>query len=167
LRPSEQASVECTFLRASELADKSLQAFWDQSPWQRQQVVEQLARQRSDLLYRQDSPIIPLAQPLTGGRILAFNPEETVSDGMGPYMTGGFLDCDCVPAWDTWISYVVEDSEGTLPLQPRAYFLSWVPEALVPAIERAIDVDMLGCLQWASDLDTAFIRQLRQEGLLR
>jgi len=101
---------------------------------------------------------------LLGGRLLAFDPQNRLDDGLAGEVTQGFFD-DCnIPAWDTWISYVIED-EARCPF--NAYLLSWVPEALVESVEAGIHVNMEECICWVSDLETVFVRQIRQAGLIR
>ncbi len=159
LRPSEQASVTKTFLNYEE--------FWKITDQQRWQMVEQLATKRAALLHYQ--PVKPLdsSNPLSGGRLLAFDPLSTLSDGGAWSGSQGFFDYDSVPAWDTWIFF---DRNCAMPgaLRDRfdSYLLCWVPELLVEAVAEGIDRDIGECIIWASDLDTVFIRRLRQAGLL-
>jgi len=159
-RPSEQASVEQTF--------RGYGGFWKKTPQQRQQIVEQLALKRAALLQEQGIPLLQFVKPLTGGRLLAFTPDGTLSDGAAKLATQGFVDDDNLPAWDTWIWYVTNDRVSNLEWWRgcNSYLLSWVPDVLVEVIEAGIDVNPEECLRWATDLDTAFIRQLKQAGLV-
>src|SRR5258708_4477914 len=160
-RPSEQACVEQTFPDYSE--------FWKKTPQQRQQIVEQLALKRVALLQEQSIPLLPLAKPLIGGRLLAFTPDGTLSDGAANLATQGFFDDDNIPAWDTWIWYVTNDRVSNLEWWRGcdSYLLSWVSDSLVEVVAAGIDVNPEECLCWATDLDTAFIRQLKQAGYVR
>lgn len=121
-----------------------------------QQNVEQLATKRAALLQAQNLPTLQVVPPLTGGCLLAFSPEESTGDGAAEFVTNGFFDSDNVPAWDTWLMYVADDH----------LLLSWVPDSLFEVVEAGIDVNPEECIRWATDLDTPFIRQLKQTGLL-
>lgn len=131
-------------------------------------IVAQLALKRAALLQAQGIPLLQLVKPLTGGRLLAFTPDGTLSDGAAKLATQGFVDDDNLPAWDTWIWYVTNDLVSNLEWWRgcNSYLLSWVPDVLVEVIEAGIDVNPEECLRWATDLDTTFIRQLKQAGLV-
>src|ERR1051326_6474071 len=61
---------------------------WRATPQERQQIVEQLAIKRTKLLQEQGIPPFQLVLPLTRGRLLAFNPDRTLSDGAADAATG-------------------------------------------------------------------------------
>jgi hypothetical protein len=129
-----------------------------------QENVKQLATKRASFLQVRAFAFSQPVQFQLGGRLLAFDPQNSLDDGLAGEVTQGFFD-DCnIPAWDTWISYVIED-EAPCPF--NAYLLSWVPEALVESVEAGIHVNMEECICWASDLETVFVRQIRQAGLIR
>lgn len=121
------------------------------------QNVERLAKERAALLQAQNIFIRQVALPLADGRILAYSPEETLSDGAAEVATDGFFDAETVPAWDTWLVYLADDH----------LLLSWVPNSLLKAVEVGMYVDMAECIRWAADLDTPPIRQLKQAGFIR
>jgi hypothetical protein len=129
-----------------------------------QQNVEQLATKRAYLLLKQNSFAFSSVQTWQNGRLLAFDPQNSLDDGFVEAVTHGFFDAWNRPAWDTWISYIIE---GWEPQYFRTYLLSWVPGSLIEIVATGIDSNMEECIRWASDLDTPFIRQLSQEGLLR
>src|SRR5579859_4841243 len=83
--PSEQGKGELTFFDYSE--------FWKKTPPQRQQIVEHLAQKRKALLQEQGT----FSHSPTGGRLLVFNPDGTLSDGAAALATHGFFDDDNVP----------------------------------------------------------------------
>jgi hypothetical protein len=129
-------------------------------------IIDNLIEKREDLLQIQQIVLPQLKLPLAGGRILAFDPDESTCDGASMFATQGFLDDDNVPPWDTWIYYVMNGPKA-VPSQYHSYLLSWVPNSLVPIVSKGISTNSEECLCWATDLDTAFIQQLRQAGLLR
>jgi hypothetical protein len=133
-----------------------------------QQHVEQLAMKRAALLHTQDTSFLQPLQLRPSGRLLAFDPQGTLSDGAATAATQGFFDDDNVPPWDTWIWYVINDLVSNLPWWQGcdSYLLSWVPNALVAVVEVGIDSNPEECIRWATDLDTAFIWQLKQAGFI-
>jgi len=99
----------------------------------------------------------------TSGRLLLFDPGQSLSDGVAMVESNGFFDADNEPAWDTWIAYVHE--------RPRrlgawthldAYLLCWVPPAFVDLVDGAIAVNPEECLLWADSVETPFLRRLRE-----
>ena len=137
-----------------------------QRQWQ--QHVEQLAIQRAALLQAQNLPLLPLRYPLAGGRLLVYNPDESTSDGAAYDATQGFMNGCNEPAWDTWLVYVMGDEvSGTYYYHPfDSYLLSWVPDPLIEMVQDAMDCNSDACHHWIADLDSPFIRQLRQAGLI-
>jgi hypothetical protein len=105
---------------------------------------------------------------LSRGRILAFAPDGTLQDGAANVATNGFLDDDNIPPWDTWIWYVTNDPVSNLEWWRGcdSYLLSWVPDSLIEVVASGIRVNPEKCVRWAIDLDTPFIRQLKQNGLV-
>lgn len=142
--------------------------FLHQTPPQRQQLVEQIADARSVLLKKRNLSLPSLANPLSGGRLLAFTPDGTLSDGAANFNTDGFLDDDNIPPWDTWIWYVTNDPVGNLEWWRGcdSYLLSWVPDSLIEVVASGIWVNPEECVRWATDLDTPFIRQIKQKGFV-
>ena len=161
-RPSEHATHPQTFPDSDEL--------WEKTPQQRQQLVECLALQRAALLQEQHISLLSPKEALNSGRILAFTPDGTLSDGAADLATYGFFDGDNIPAWDTWIWYVTNDFVSKPEFWSGAvtdsYLLSWVPEPLIEVVTSGIDVNPEECICWATDLDTPFIRQLKQAGFV-
>lgn len=121
------------------------------------QNVEQLAAKRASLVQSQNLPLRQATHPLTEGRILAYFPEETLSDGAAEVATDGFFDWDNRAAWDTWLVYLADDH----------LLLSWVPDSLVEVVEVGIYVNPEECIRWAADLDIPSILQLKQAGFIR
>jgi hypothetical protein len=94
------------------------------------------------------------------GRLLVFDPGQSLSDGAAEVETGGLFDEDNTPPWDTWVAYVIEH-----PQRPDAwttldsYLVCWIPAELVDLVDRAIAVNPEGCLLWADQADTPFLRR--------
>lgn len=142
---------------------------YKQTPQQRQRNVELLTIKRTAILQKQGS-LLPFEKPLTSGRLLAFTPDGTLSDGAAAVATYGFFDDDNVPAWDTWIWYVTNDfvskPEHWCGGVTDSYLLSWVPDSLVEVVASGIWVNPEECIRWATDLDTPFIQQLKEARLV-
>lgn len=149
---------------------ESAELFWDSEAThrQRQQLVERLATRRAKLLEEQGITPLQLVPPLTGGRLLAFNADQTLSDGAANSASRGFFDDDNVPPWDTWIAYMTDDMVDSRPRYPfsSSSLLSWVPERLIEKATAGIEVNPEACICWATELDTAFLLQLRKIGLV-
>jgi hypothetical protein len=82
---------------------------------------------------------IEVADPaVTGskGRLLLYEPLETVTDGASDSSSRGFFDIEDAPPWDAWFLY----SEGSI--------FSWVPEALVQDAQAGIDANPVDCIHW-------------------
>src|SRR5262249_9402333 len=88
---------------------------------QRPQHVAHLAEQRAVLVHDQRLAIPDLILPLARESLLAYFPDENLSDGAAAVASDGYFDYDNIPPWDTWVVYVAADH----------LLLSWVPDALV------------------------------------
>ncbi len=90
------------------------------------------------------------------GRLLAFLPEETLSDGAAEQESDGFFDVDNVPPWDLWVALLRFEDEIQTPLTtwPRGtlVLVSWIPKALQPLCDWAIEVNPEACITWLDQL---------------
>jgi hypothetical protein len=89
----------------------------------------------------------PVAQrrDLAGGRILVYGPDEELSDGAAEAETGGFVDVNNCPPWDTWLA-LTQFSNG---MGGRAaHLFAWVPPAFVPLVDQGIYVNPEECILW-------------------
>jgi len=78
--------------------------------------------------------------PLAGGRIMYFHPEETLADGAASGASRGLFDTWNIPPWDIWIWYEVRDGQHTL--------YSWVPPEFVGNANAGMAVNSEGCIGW-------------------
>jgi hypothetical protein len=129
---------------------------------------EQVAMRRAALIQEHHLALADLRYPLHTGRLLIFDPDQTTTDGAPTVSTGGFFNDDDVPAWDTWIAYVIGDpiSGGNDGRHWDSYVLSWVPDSLVAMVEDGMDCISIPCHYWVDDLDSPLIRLLRQSGCI-
>lgn len=80
-------------------------------------------------------------------------PAESLSDGTSPPPTGGFIDTDDIPAWDTWVYF---DAELLFAL---------IPPDLVSAVDGAIWANAYNCIGWLGFRDHPLVKQLRRAGI--
>ncbi|HEX7286493.1 MAG TPA: hypothetical protein VF532_09940 [Candidatus Angelobacter sp.] len=106
---------------------------------QRQGVVQQVVKTRAQLLNDSHSVIVKEETlDLAGGRLLLYFPTENLADGAAEVASGGVLDVNNVPPWDTWVEY----SSRTL--------ISWIAPWLVSLVEDGIKVNPEQCIGWDS-----------------
>ncbi len=75
--------------------------------------------------------------------ILAVDWESSLFDGSVSPETCGYLDDDCMPAWDTWLALAeIASSHG------KRCLICWVPERLSEKVNFGIKVDAAACMSW-------------------
>lgn len=135
---------------------------FDQGRWvwtyptrgERQRIVNSLANRREQLLSEEGVDLRKDSQHLSEGRLLLFDPDGTLNDGAAESESEGYFDIDNVPAWDTWVILF------------NSYLVAWVPPQWVERVSGGNCVNPEECIRWASDVDTALTRKLREAGLL-
>ena len=85
---------------------------------------------------------------LGNGRLLVWDRDETIDDGVGESLTRGYLDASDMPPWDTWVTYVSPDDDG---VAQTGYLLSWVPPEFVPSVTDAVANNAYGALYWLKE----------------
>ncbi len=98
-----------------------------------ERAVQSINSMRSNLS-RDASQEIDPANPR--GKLLLYEPLETVDDGASSMSSQGFFDCEDAPAWDTWFLY----SAGSI--------FSWLPERLIANAQAGIDPNPVDCIHW-------------------
>jgi hypothetical protein len=132
-------------LRSAEIAPP------DREAWPER--VAAVATRRAELLP-------PGATQSPEGRLLLFDPGQSLSDGAAEMETAGFFDVNNTPPWDTWVAYIEEQSQ-----RPDAwtafdsYLVCWIPAQLAGLVSRGISVNPEVCLRWADTSDAPFLRQ--------
>jgi hypothetical protein len=104
-------------------------------------IVEALASQRAELLRREARYPGGSARTLAGGRLLRAAPQESGWDGAAQAASGGYLDIDDAPPWDSWL------------LVDTGQLVSWVPPEYAGAVDAAIRVSPVLNIGWAADLE--------------
>jgi hypothetical protein len=115
------------------------------------------------------------AKDLCGGRLLAFDADGTLSDGVANSESNGFFDDDNVPPYDTWLWFVYDEAyrrrmAGTetserLPAF-ETYLVAWVPPIFVELADHGIAINPEECIMWLDELDTPFAQALRERKLI-
>jgi hypothetical protein len=125
--------------------------------------VESVARLRAEALR---SEAITPEETTPDGRMLAFDPSQSLSDGAAAAESAGFFDDDNAPPWDCWLVFV-EEAPRSLDRWSAfdSYLLCWIPGLLVEVVRRAVEANPEECLRWADQLRTPFLDQLRRSGM--
>jgi hypothetical protein len=101
-----------------------------------QLAVDTINANRSNLLRETN---VDLADPVLAGskgRLLLYEPLETVDDGASEFSSHGFFDTRDAPPWDLWFLY----SSGSI--------VCWVPETMVEFAETGIGANPVDCIHW-------------------
>jgi hypothetical protein len=101
-----------------------------------QRAIYEINETRSTLVRDTNLEIADPALAQSIGKLLLYEPLETVTDGAAASSSRGFFDIRDTPPWDTWFLY----SGGTI--------FSWVPESLVPNAQAGIDANPVDCIHW-------------------
>ncbi len=133
---------------------------------ERQAIVNTLANARTRLLVERLKTPQTSARASAAGKLLVFYPDATLFDGAAQGECADIFDVENIPAWDTWVYFVEEPSNGLPDSSYGSYLLSWVPPPFVDRVDWGIRVNPEQCLCWATDFDTTFTRRLRTAGLL-
>jgi uncharacterized protein (TIGR02996 family) len=133
-------------------------------------LTERLATARTRLLAASGRDPAGLAGDLGGGRLVAFVPADSLSDGAAATESEGFFDDDNVPGWDAWVMFVPEPPPGpsvspAVSGQAGGFLLAWAPPAWLGRVERGIRVNPEECIFWPARTNSPFLDRLRDAGL--
>jgi hypothetical protein len=103
-----------------------------------QVAVAAINEKRLSLLRGSNIEVVASAMAQLTGKLLLYEPLETVTDGASEAASNGFFDGDDAPPWDTWFLY----SGGTI-------FCS-IPESLVESAQAGIDANPVDCIHWSN-----------------
>lgn len=103
----------------------------------------------------------PLPRGLSRGRLLGFDPENSLVEGASEMESRGFLDVSDAPACDTWVYGGRDNGAGQ-------YLIAWIPQSLQQLIDQAIELNTTQCIQWLDNTSYgySFLPILRAEGLI-
>jgi hypothetical protein len=122
-------------------------------------VMRERARQIGELVLRRRELLLQAAvgearegHDSEDGRFLLWTPGDSLLDGAAQEASGGVLDELDGPPWDTWIGCFQPEDGVLMRCWTEALGVSteaivaWIPDALVPAVERGIRQCLGGCL---------------------
>jgi hypothetical protein len=103
-----------------------------------QRAVQAINGMRSTLVRGMKIEIAGIGEAQSKGKLLLYEPLETVTDGASESCSHGFFDLEDAPPWDTWFRY----SGGTI--------FSWVPESRLRNAQSGIDANIVDCIHWCN-----------------
>jgi hypothetical protein len=114
----------------------------------RRRMVESVTERRSQRLRRYGVALS--GRPQMNGRLLGFEPDESLSDGAAEAASRGFFDSRNSPPWDLWVDLVVD-------VNTKECLVSWVPEELVEIISKSVAVNPEECIFWLPQMEARFL----------
>ncbi len=125
--------------------------------------VERLVLERRNKVF----PDADLSSALPAGRLLAFDPDGSMSDGAAMTASKGFVDKQNTPGTSAWVALTDYSTRGSWTPWSR-FLLVWVPPRFEAHAEAAIDANPEKCLQWAAKLSNVpLLQRLRVAGVAR
>ena len=91
---------------------------------------------RSTFLHHTQLELPDFTVAQTKGKLLRYEPLETVEDGSSEFLSHGFFNIEDAPPWDTWF------------LSTESAIFSWVPEPLIRDAQAGIDANIVNCIHW-------------------
>jgi hypothetical protein len=163
-------------LRAGNVADPktSLRTFepkYDHLSSQHHQVFCVSLDRSNHLRSIGQDDLVPVTD-LRGGRLLAYFPDDTLSDGVAADESNGFFDDVNIPPYDTWV-WMVQDvrtvalEDGAKREMPANFLVAWVPPAFIELANKGILVNPEECIAWLDELDNSFTQTLRRLNLIK
>jgi hypothetical protein len=124
------------FLKVPPFSESNIGVWLERKRESYQSAITAINANRSALVRDMNIEVADPAVAGSKGRLLLYEPLETVTDGASGSSSRGFFDIEDAPPWDIWFLY----SEGSI--------LSWVPEALVQDAQAGIDANPVDCIHW-------------------
>lgn len=117
----------------------------------RREIVRWVSQQRIQFLSSTNLRASTATNRNLEGRFLAYDPDDSLSDGAAMVATSGFYTFDNMPPAALWLEYVVETTRRASVWTPfSAYILCWVPTQLIALADEGIAVNAEQCLRWWS-----------------
>ena len=92
------------------------------------------------------------APDLRNGKILVYEPDTNIFDGLSESETDGFFDVNDCPPWDTWVGYITT--------KDCRYVLSWVFNEAIPLVNAGAEVNCVECFYWLSTVNDTWAKEL-------
>lgn len=121
-------------------------------------VVRDLGQRRQQQLRRRKLQVRYEGPVIATGRFMLYFPDENLADGYAELVSGGFFDVDNLPAYDTWVSFVLEDDYPRN--SARRYLLCYVPPWAIDAADAGIEGNPESCIVWLEQSDASVRRQV-------
>jgi hypothetical protein len=125
-------------LRVPRLEESSVEVRVEALRESYRRATQSINKVRSTLVHNAQLEIPSFAVAQTGGKLLRYEPLETVSDGSSEFLSYGFFDIEDAPPWDTWFQF------------SKSAIFSWVPEPLVRNAQAGIDANPVDCIRWCN-----------------
>jgi hypothetical protein len=114
---------------------------------------------------------LPAVTGLCGGRLVAYFPGDSLSDGLTETESKGFFDVNDIPPYDTWVWIVRnvrrwESAGHTTSGREANYLVAWVPPDFIALADTGISVNPGNCIMWLDELDDNFVGSLRSMNFL-
>jgi len=103
-------------------------------------AVREVAEKRAALLKAEGIKIPNPSSDLAGGRLLLFECDLSIWDGLSEDASSGFVDVYDIPGWDTWLDVGKTGRHEVL--------IVWVRPQLIDAANEAMAVNAVACHQW-------------------
>lgn len=124
------------FLKVTPYSESSIGVWLEAKRGSYQLAVDAINANRSTLVRAANINVVDPAVVESKGRLLLYEPLETVTDGASDSSSRGFFDIEDAPPWDTWFLY----SAGSI--------FSWVPEAMIETAQTGIEANPVDCVHW-------------------
>ena len=125
-----------TFLKVPPFSESCIEVWLERKRESYKLAISAINANRSTLLRAANITVVDAAVAEAKGRLLLYEPLETVTDGASESCSHGFFDIEDAPPWDTWFLY----SEGSI--------FSWVPETLIQNAQAGINGNPVDCIHW-------------------
>lgn len=133
------------------ITSEAWMAFMEETDMGRRGIVQRIHQRRLELLSSSHVLLPSVTSRRPDGRFLAYDPDDSLSDGAAMAATSGFYSFDNAPPGVLWLDYIVNSSRHTSVWTPfSAYVLSWVPAELIALANTGIEVNVERCLRWLS-----------------
>ncbi|MFO0880420.1 MAG: TIGR02996 domain-containing protein [Gemmataceae bacterium] len=161
-------------LRTWDLDPRTLTGFLATRSWPRSREIDwpgmvwQVGIARRRWLEQQGMAPSRPAASCASGRLLVFDPWLSQGTAEAWTSSGGYFDTDSLPPWDTWVAQILEPSPCPRPdsRRPTPHFLvAWVPPSFVQRAAWAIESNSDRSLLWLSEVNSPFVRDLREAGV--
>jgi hypothetical protein len=149
--PRARASDPAASLRSVSLRPRVLEI-------DRVRIVRSVVDARAEWLRIRNTQGDRMASRPAGGRLLAYFPDEELSDGAAEAETNGFFDINNAPPWDTWVALF---RDARRDRSTADCLVSWVPETFTSVVDRGIRVNPEECIQWLGQTGLRIEEQIR------